>query len=142
MRIFRKFINLLAIGVIFLALSCSEDNPVIEKVVWLGPTDNGNLKVFVRYNMTYFQGATVQIFKSKNDRDVGNVFMETATTDHGGGPTGLYAIIYNLPYAKYFLKATFNDSGTGDFYMGTEDLGTGVWVPKGTTTDIHIMTQK
>ena len=143
MKILRKLMNLLAVGILFVAFNtCTQDNPVIEKTVWLGPTDNGNLQIFVRYFNTYFGAATVQIFKTKADRDAGNVFMETATTDHGSGPTGYYANFYNLPYARYYLKATYNDTGTGDFYVGTEDAGNGVWVPKGTTTSVHIMTSK
>ena len=103
--------------------------------------DHGNLRVFVRYNTIYFQGATVQIFKTKNDRDIGNVYMEGGTTDHGGGPTDNYANFYNLPYAKYYLKGTFDEYTTGRFYYGTEPLGDGVWVPNGTTTFVDIMTQ-
>jgi len=142
MKIMRKLMNLLFIVVLFMAFNtCTEDNPVYERSVWLGPTANGSLKIFVRYNMTYFgAGAVVQLFKTSADRDVGNVYIETGCTSHGAGATDQYAIIINLDYAKYYLKGTYDETSTGRYYVGYEENKSGIWVPKGTETSVHIMT--
>jgi len=98
---------------------------------------DGNLKVFVRYYNTYFGGAVVKLYLSDADRTANNVFQQANTTDHGGGPGDQYAIFYSLPYAKYYIKATYDD--IGKYYVGYEDNKSGVWVPSGLTV-VNIMT--
>ena len=118
----------------FLIISCKkEDNPVVT------PTPkNGNFRVFVRNGANWFVGANVQVFLSDADRTTGNAFRSGVTTLHSSGDTSKYVQFDTLPYAKYYLKATYNDTATSLFYIGTEDLGKGVWAFKDSTVKIHI----
>lgn len=127
------FLTLLILaGFALLFTTCKKDEgdpPVVEK--------NGNFRVFVRNAGNYFTGATVELFLSTNDRDIGNVYMTGVTTAHGALQTDKYVQFDTLVYRKYYLKATYDD-GAGNIYIGQEPLGTGVWATKDTTTYIYI----
>ena len=104
--------NLLFLGIVFLAINtCTENNPVIEKKVWSGPSENGDLHVLVHNNITYYAGVTVQIFLSEADR-TNNAdgtsdfqYQAAATIQTGTQSSDIYATFYSLPYQKYYIKA-------------------------------------
>jgi len=112
------------------------------EIIALKYIPNGNLRVYVKYNNIYFTAAIVKLFLSDADRTSDNVYLAANTEDHGGSASDIYATFDNLPFGKYYIKATYNDTGSSDFYIGTEDNGTGVTVPKGATISYFVKTTK
>lgn len=136
----KKFKSIFALAIALTALmtmsSCSEDVPVYETYEYQGPTENGNLKVFARQDMIYFQGAIVKVYLSNQARQNDEAFITTLTESHGASPSDSYAIINDLDPKTYYLFVSTEYNG--ETIIGKEDGGNGIFVPKGVTSSIHV----
>jgi hypothetical protein len=132
---FKLIFSLVFIGVSFFMLnSCQQDNPTITLPdKHTGPTTNGHIEVFVRQGTPtgpYIGGAKVQIFLSAEDRTNDNVHQSNDTPMEDITEKG--AMFKNLPYQKYFIRASY--SNAQGIWMGADE----VYAVKGTTTKIHV----
>lgn len=98
--------------------------------------NNGNLKVFARKGISYFENATVNIYLSDQDRTNNIIFKTSITEAHGSAESDNYAYFSNLDPRKYYIKVTYQDGSKT--LTGTEDGGNGVYVPKGVTINTHV----
>jgi hypothetical protein len=106
---------------------------IILKVV----QNNGNLKVFARKGINYFEGAIVKLYLSDQERDnSGTEFLTTLTESHGSAEADNYAFITNLDPQKYYIFVTTEYNGKT--ITGIEDGGNGVFVPKAVTINSHV----
>jgi hypothetical protein len=116
--------------------SCENEIPVFERYFTEGPTENGNLKVWVRKGTDigpYMGGATVNLYLSEADRTADNIYKVAGTTSNGSSPSDTYAMFYSLNFQKWYVKAVFVDEG--ETYVGSGDA----WVPKGVTTGLNVI---
>ncbi|MBT3302550.1 MAG: hypothetical protein HOD63_04735 [Bacteroidetes bacterium] len=98
------------------------------------PEPTGNLQIFVRKDIasgTYIGGAQVFLYKSEVARDANDVYKTTNTPSVDITTNG--ALFNELVFQKYYLKATFNNSGKN--YEGKGDS----YCPVNKTTSYHIV---
>lgn len=135
MKSLKAITSVLVFGIMMFAiLSCSEENPVYERSWEDGPTDNGQLNVYAKIGTTstYCGSASVKLYKTQEDRNSDNYYMQTITDPIE--PATKPAIFANVEFDQYIVVATWYSSA-GQKYMGAvQDL----WVPKGKTTTITI----
>ena len=134
MKNFKAAFSVLFLGVLMFAFnSCSEDNPVIERVMTEGPTENGSIEIFVKDGIgsTYWGNVPVKIFQSTDDRDNDN-HMNIQYTDEMDPeyPDGIGAIFPDLEFQKYYFKCSFEHEGK--LYAGVAEG----FALKGATSEI------
>jgi hypothetical protein len=134
---FKSILSLLVVGMLFSLSSCTEDNPVIVLPdQHLGATDNGNLEVFVRHKTVtgeYFGGVMVKLYLSEVDWQNNAVFRANTTPTTNTTIDG--ALFDNLDFQRYWISAQYNHQG--EDFAGADN----VMVPKGTTTQFHLVCQ-
>jgi len=115
------------LGILVFATSCKKDDTNNNNPS--GPV--GILKIYVHKDLStgvLMPGAEVRLYKSRHAMTIDSAsaieFTEIVTP--------FPAVFNNLPYQKYYIKASFESQG--DQYMGTDSL----FVPVNTTTDRHM----
>jgi len=133
----KHLFRLLLIGVIFMTFnSCTEENPVIERTWKEGPTENGDLNVYVRKDVetgAYLASAEVKIYTSVADRDADNYIAFNLTDPDD--PINKPAVFKSLDFGYYYIKVKWRESPTDAWRIGTDET----WVPKGTTITRHVV---
>ncbi len=133
----KKLIHLLVVGLLLISVnSCTEENPVIERTWSEGPTENGNLHVFVRKDVptgAYCASAEVKVYASAEDRDNDNYLYFNLTDPDD--PANKPAVFKNLPFGYYYIKVRWRQTPSEAWRIGTDET----WVPKGTTITRHVV---
>ncbi len=127
----KKIVGVLILISILMA-QCGKDDPVDDNNNNnTPPVSKGDLEVFVHLDKAtgaLWGGALVNVYKTSEDRDSGNVYRYNYTASQ----VPYSAYIDTLEVQKWYIRATF-------FYQGKDYLGDGeAFVPKDAKTSYHL----
>jgi len=139
----KKITSLLNIGILtilfFSIISCTEDNPVIERTWAEGCVDPGTLEVFVKIGQistNYASGAEVYIYADKDSYDNGETEIDFDLTDADDPRPGSgEGALFTLPFSAYFVYARWRESASYPWKTGAQE---NVFVPTCNHTEITV----